>query len=159
MTRVPFRKLRLTSRNALGRWRTDVEPIEQNVRAELALGPSDVVPPRELVQEVIRLADPHEVDGRDAVIPGGRHDLARAWIEARLSGRATTPGECLALARDLAPAPNAEPAHFHPRSKSWRYRDADAFEGHVRRAAEKAFADEPKPFTSVDRTVETQSLG
>jgi hypothetical protein len=64
---------------------------------ELDLGTNEVAA-SELVRGVVRLADPHAVAGLDVAIPGTRSDLAKRWIQARLTGRAKTRADLLALA-------------------------------------------------------------
>ena len=136
-------------KDPLGSWRREVSRLEKNLRTELGLGARDRVRPGALVSEVIRLADPTAVRGRDAVIPGGRRDLVQAWMRARLTGRGEDPRDRLALAHEIAPAPDESVkfAFRHKRSGQSRYRYVSALEAAVTRAAKEEFEGSP-PFAS-----------
>jgi hypothetical protein len=117
--------------------------VEAKVRDELGLGRAEIVTPRALVNEVIRLADPNAVPGRDVVIPGGREDLVETWVRARLSGTATTPTERLALARQIAPDPGLNYDFKFQRGATARYRGISRFQAKVSEEAAERFSDSP----------------
>ena len=132
-------------RDALKSWRATVREIEAEVRGELGLGRSEVLRPRDVVNEVIRLADPNAVPGRDVVIPGRREDLVRIWIAARLKGEVPTADDRLALARKIAAGPeDGRELRFRRRGQQ-RYAQVLKFQAKVSEEAAKRFKDSP-PF-------------
>jgi len=94
----------------LALWESELRSTLERSRQQLGLARDTVIHDDVLVAEVIALAHPDAVQDRDAVIPAPRVDLAAHWFEARLLRRADTAAERLALAQEIAPLPDAEPA-------------------------------------------------
>lgn len=61
---------------------------------------------RDLMDEVIRFADPYAFKGIDAVIPAERPDLMRLWFLYRLAHIVETPAEVQRAVRRIAPSPD-----------------------------------------------------
>lgn len=61
---------------------------------------------KELVDEVVWLANPWAFAGIDAVIPSERTDLMRAWLALRLAGVIDTAADVQRAARSFAPSPD-----------------------------------------------------
>jgi hypothetical protein len=100
----------------LALWERELERALIVVRQELGLARDEVVADEILIGEVLALADPWAIKGRDAAIPAPRVDLASRWFTTRLRGGADSEAERTALARRLAPSPDPsdEPAGRQP---------------------------------------------
>lgn len=141
MPRLNAAQRRYRVHEPLFRWRTRILVLEKEVRSQMT--PVAGAPGRkELVNEVLRLASPHAVSSVDVVIPGGRDDLARHWIAARLAGRGADQEDWRALVLEVARPPDEGTAPYTPQRGPTRYR-MDRFQREVTKAAEDFFRDEP----------------
>lgn len=131
---------RRSNDKALEEWSREVEKLQRSVRAELKLDDEAVVPAAALTLEVIRLADPWAVAGMDVVVPGDRRDLAKRWIEARLSGRGNTASDWKALAREIAPPPDQHLVPYTDRQTGkTRYGSTNKRQDEITESATKLF--------------------
>ncbi len=105
-------------------WEKQLKALDAEVRSQLAIGPSDVIPSDQMVGEVLLLADPRSFQHLDAVIPAGRLDLARIWITARLAGAGATAEETRVLAESLTPLPDEHLYlhHVDPKTGKAKYK-------------------------------------
>jgi len=124
----------------LEEWIRALAEIDRRVREELGRSETDGVPSRDLVLEVARLADPWAVNGLDVVVPGNRKDLARRWIAARIEGRGQSEEDWLALAKEIAPAPDEHLLMVFPHKDGrLKYRVLDPRQDSITAAAEAFF--------------------
>jgi hypothetical protein len=125
----------------LWEWETKLRRLEKEVRESMTTAPG--APTRkQVVAEVLRLTDPHAVSWADVVIPGGRDDLARKWIAARLAGRGADETDWVALVREMAASPDDGTTPYKAPGEPLRYR-TDRFQREVTKAAEEFFRDRP----------------
>jgi hypothetical protein len=96
----------------LADWEAQIREIEASVRRDLGIASDEGIPADNLVMEIVRLSDAWAVPGVDVVIPGTRDDLVRRWVSARLEGRGNTREDWIALAREVAPSPDAHLAPY-----------------------------------------------
>lgn len=131
---------RRSNDKALEEWFREVEKLQRSVRAELNLDDDASLPAAELTLEVIKLAYPWAVPGPDAVIPGTRVDLAKRWMEARLSGRGDTEADWKALAWESAPQPDEHLLPYTDRqSGKTRYRSTNKRQDAITESATRYF--------------------
>lgn len=123
-------------------WEAQLRHLEKGVRESMT--PSPDAPSRKaLVREVLRLSDPRAISWCETVIPGGREDLARQWMAARLVGRGAEEDDWRALVREVARPPEEAWFPYQRRGEATRYRK-DKQERDVTKAAEHFFRDEPQ---------------
>lgn len=98
----------------LAHWEAALRGALSETRFEKGMADDQEIEDDLLIAEVLRLAHPDAVPGRDAVIPAPRLDLACLWYRARLERQADTEAERVALARRIAPPPDAQPHGLLP---------------------------------------------
>ena len=110
-----------------------------------------MVPTDSLALEILRLSNAWAVDGLDVVVPGTRDDLVRRWVRERLTGRGQTEEDWIALAREIAPAPDEHLLPYTDPAGKTRYRSDNKQLDAITAASEEAFGGSPRPSRNMFR--------